>query len=308
MVKIEFIHRKNIDDLRWNRVVAESAFETAYAHTWYLDACAEDWAGLIMSDYRYVMPVVFRKKYGFIYTYQPRFCQQLGVYSEKQVSNEISRMFLKALHKKFKLGNYAFNEGNLLGEEQGCEITDNSNYTLKLDAAYEELEKGYTYNCRRNLRKAQQSDLQFTDDIPISELVLLKQQRDIGKQDPEHYMRLIHMFSGLKEAGHVKTYGVKLGMQLCAGAIFAFSKKRMHYLLSVSTLEGKNHSGMFLVIDRVIQLYAGKEIYLDFEGSNTPSIARFFKGFGAFPQIYQRIRFNHPAGNIIQKVRSVRPD
>lgn len=305
---IRFLHRRQINNERWNRVVAASGFETAYAHTWYLDACAEDWGGLVMPDYEYVMPVVFHKKYGLKYTYQPRFCQQLGVYSEKQVDSDISRLFLHALHKKFKLGNYAFNEGNLLGEEPGCEITDNANYTLQLQADYEELKKGYTENCRRNVRKAHQSDLKFMDDIPISELVLLKQKHDKVKQDHKHYQMLINMFSGLMEEGHVKTYGVRLEGQLCSGAIFACSNKRMHYLLSVSTWEGRDLSGMFLVIDRVIQLFAGKVMYLDFEGSNISSIARFFRGFGARPQLYQRIRFTHAAGNFIQKVRNVRPD
>ena len=308
MVKIEYIKRRQINDRRWDRVIASSPFETAYAHSWYLDACAENWAGLIMSDYEYVMPVVLGKKYGLKYIYLPRFCQQLGVYSEHQVSVEISRMFLQALQKKFKLGNYAFNEGNLLGEEPGCEITDNANYTLNLNSSYEKLEKAYTSNCRRNVRKAQQSDLQFTDQIPVDELVLLKQKHDFGKQDDAHYQKLIKMFSGLKEAGHVKTYGVRLGMQLCAGAVFACSNQRMHYLLSVSTQEGKDRSGMFKVIDQVIQLYAGKGLCLDFEGSNVSSIARFFKGFGAVPQLYQRIRFSHAAADLIQKMRNVRPD
>ncbi|MCK5067940.1 MAG: GNAT family N-acetyltransferase [Bacteroidales bacterium] len=305
---IRYLHRGQIDNERWNRVIGSSGFETVYAQSWYLDACADNWGALILSDYEYVMPVAFRKKFGFKYIYQPRFCQQLGVYSEKQVDGQIIRMFLDALSENYKLGDYAFNEGNLLVEQEGFEVTDNTNYTLQMSSSYEELTLAYSSNCRRNVRKACQSGLEFSEDISIRELVLLKKQHDHTKQADEHYQLLINMFSEMQEAGNVNVFGVKLGSDLCAGAIFASCNKRVHYLLSVSTEEGREQSGMFYVIDKVIQINSGKELYLDFEGSNISSVARFFSGFGAQPQLYQRIRFSNAAGKFFQKVRSVRPD
>lgn len=305
---IRYLHRRQIDDERWNRVIAASRFETAYAQTWYLDACAENWGALILADYECVMPVAFRKKLGIKYIYQPRFCQQLGVYSEKHVDYEISRMFLLALGKIFGLGDYAFNEGNQIKAEHGFKISDNTNYTLQLTSSYEELKSGYTSNCRRNVRKAHHSGLEFSDDISIRELVLLKKQHDQKKYNHEHYRLLTDMFSRMKEAGHVRAYAAKLGAQYCAGAIFAYSNKRVHYLLSVSNEAGKDKSGMFQVIDKIIQLNAGKSMCLDFEGSNIASIARFFKGFGAQPHLYQRISVDNAAGKFIQKVRNVKSD
>jgi hypothetical protein len=301
---IRYLHRWQIDDGRWNRVIAASRFETVYAQTWYLDACAENWGALIMSDYECVMPVAFRRKLGFKYIYQPRFCQQLGFYSEKKVDSEISKMFLHALYQKFKFGDYAFNEGNLLGEEHGFIVTDNTNYTLRLTSSYEELYRGYSGHCRRNVRKAHHSDLEFSEEISINELVLLKKQHDHIKQSDEHYRLLINMFSGMKEAGHVRAIAVKLGANPCAGAIFDYCNKRVHYLLSVSNEVGKDKHGMFLVIDRFIQLNAGKVLHLDFEGSNTASIARFFKGFGALPHLYQRITLDSATGKFVQKVKN----
>jgi len=305
---ISFLQRGEINDEQWNRVISSSGFALVYAQSWYLDACADQWAALVLSDYEYVMPVAFRIKLGFTYLYQPRFCQQLGIYSEKQIDAQIIALFLDALGKIFKLGDYAFNEGNVLGANKGFEITDNTNYTLHLNPSYEELTQAYSSNCRRNLQKASHSGLEFSDDIGIRELVLLKKHHDHKRQGDEHYRDLIDMFSGMKEAGNVNAYGVKLGPDLCAGAIFASSGKRIHYLLSVSTEAGKEFSGMFFVIDRLIQMHSGKDLYLDFEGSNISSLARFFAGFGAQAQLYQRIRFNNALGKFVQKVRSVRPD
>jgi hypothetical protein len=49
---------------------------------------------------------------------------------------------------------------------------------------------------------------------------------------------------------------------------------------------------MFLLIDTYIGQNAGKEMTLDFEGSNIPGIARFYKGFGALPQTYYSLHQN----------------
>jgi hypothetical protein len=45
-------------------------------------------------------------------------------------------------------------------------------------------------------------------------------------------------------------------------------------------------------VDAFIREHAGKEFNLDFEGSNIPSVARFFAGFGARPEIYQGVNFD----------------
>ena len=303
---IRYLQRDQIDDQHWDMVVEASGFETVYAHSWYLDACAGTWGALVAPDYEYVMPVAFGKKFGIKYTYQPRFCQQLGVYSEKLVDDEVLGMFLLEVKNRFRFGDYAFNEGNRLVKERGREITENTNYTLKLGSLYGELKQDYSDNCRRNQQRAIRSGLEFSDDISVWELVQMKRQHDHRKQLDAHYHSLTGMFSSMKEAGHVKVCGVKLKGQLCAGAIFAYCKKRVHYLLSVSDTAGKENSGMFMVIDRIIQSLAEKEMYLDFEGSNIPTVARFFKGFGADPQVYQRISFNSAASKLIQIVRNTR--
>lgn len=147
--------------------------------------------------------------------------------------------------------------------------------------------------------------LEFSCKISIVDLVQLKKQYDHRGQPEEHYRRLIEMFSGLEEKGKVKACGVKLDGLLSAGAIFAFSDKRVHYLLSVSSGEGKEKSGMFLVIDQFLRTQAGKPVSLDFEGSNIPSIARFFSGFGAVPEQYQRIALHPLAGKIIGRLKSM---
>ena len=49
---------------------------------------------------------------------------------------------------------------------------------------------------------------------------------------------------------------------------------------------------MFKIVDAFIREHAGSELILDFEGSNIPTVARFFAGFGARPEIYQGVSFD----------------
>lgn len=303
---IRFIQRKQIDTERWNEVISSSRFESVYPYTWYLDAAADQWGAFVMADYDFIMPVPFRKKVGFQYVYMPRFCQQLGVFSIKEVSPEIVKLFMIELGRKFKLGEYAFNEGNVLGEEKGFEVSDNSNYTLPLSEQYEEILKSFGGNCKRNVKKAYLSGLVFTEDIDVEEVVLLKRSMDMKAFSDEHYQFLTKMFNAYRDAGQLKIYGVRLDGHLSAAATFVFSKKRIHYLLSFSTEAGKERSAMFMVIDSVLQQYAESDMLLDFEGSNMPSIARFFGGFGAKPHIYQRISIQNSRGKLVRKIRNVK--
>jgi len=81
--------------------------------------------------------------------------------------------------------------------------------------------------------------------------------------------------------------------ELCAAAFFLKEQKRITYLNSVSTPEGKAARAMYAIINRFIADHAGTGIILDFEGSNVEGIARFFEGFGAQPETYQHIKYNN---------------
>jgi len=64
LVKIAYIQRKDIDTEKWNGVIAESPSETIYPYSWYLDAVSENWSAFVVDDYRFVMPLVWKKKAG----------------------------------------------------------------------------------------------------------------------------------------------------------------------------------------------------------------------------------------------------
>lgn len=302
---IRILQRRQIDDKRWNEVISSSLHETIYPYTWYMDACSDNWCGFVKDDYEYIMPVAFRKKLGLKYCYQPVYCQQLGVYSKQHIDPEVSRDFLLKMSKSFKIGDYAFNEQNILGEEKGFDVSDNTNYILSLADPYDSVLKNYSENCRRNLKRAYNSGLEFTDKISLDEIVSLKRVSEKAARNEEHYAYVARLFSKLNDLQKTRIFGAKIGNHLVAAAIFAFSEQRSIFLLSASSERGKEQRAMFLVVDAFIQMYSGTIKFLDFEGSNIASIARFFRGFGAKPQIYQRVSIQNSTSRIVKLVKGV---
>ena len=64
------------------------------------------------------------------------------------------------------------------------------------------------------------------------------------------------------------------------------SKNRFYYLMAASNSEGKQHRAMFSILHTFIQNNANTHAVLDFEGSEIPGVAQFYKGFGASNEPY----------------------
>ena len=289
---IKQIQRKNIDDERWNSIIAASKHETIYPYTWYMDASADQWFGLVMGDYEFVMPVAYRKKYSIKYIYQPFHNQQLGIHSEKIVEDEISQMFLDKIYSDFLKGDYSFNSGNTLFEKPGYTLNSRQNYVLSLNGEYESLQKNYTSNARRNLRKSSQFELEISDSIGVKEFVEFKHNNNRKSEGDAYYQNMTRLLLELERMGKSKLFGVYLDKELVAAAVFLFSERRIIDMLAASNEKGRESLAMYHLIDTSIRKHAGEDILLDFEGSSIKSIARFFGDFGATPEIYQRVNYN----------------
>ena len=96
------------------------------------------------------MPVVWKKKAGMKYIYQPFYTQQLGVHSREYVDPELIQEMLRILYKKFRFAGMNFNAKNLVGEGGHFLVDDKSNYVMKLDWEYERQHKVFSTNTKRN--------------------------------------------------------------------------------------------------------------------------------------------------------------
>ena len=288
---IEFVNRKDIDSDRWDEVIAHSPAETLYPYSWYLDAVSANWSALIMNDYQYIMPLVWKKKYGIKFLYQPFYCQQLGVFSRKYVDPATVAQFVSRLTKSYRFGTLSLNTLNLIGDHKRLEVYDRTNYVLPLQREYDTLYASFSTNVKRNLKRARDRTGEVENEISPDELILFKKENDVIKRPEEAYLRLKDLIGSVIKNSRGIAYGLRDGDRLSAAAFFGFSRTRAIYLLSSSSEQGKENRAMFKIVNDFIRSYATFDLVLDFEGSNIPSVARFFSGFGARPEIYQGISF-----------------
>ncbi len=290
---IRYFKHKDIDKEKWDQCIGSSFNGNIYAYPWYLDIVAPEWEALVEDDYERVMPLVVRKKYGVSYVYQPYFAQQLGIFSRNILTPYKVHEFLAAIPKKFRLVEMNLNVLNKV-ESDGFKVYPQVNHELDLIQSYDALYKNYSTNARRNLKKAKESGSSIMKDIKPSGIIsLFRENRgnDIPNLKDFDYQRLSRLIYTGIHRGLTQIYGVYTEYnELCAGAVFITGNKKSVFIFSGLNQEGRERRAMFLIIDHFIKENSNSHLVLDFDGSNNPDLARFYKGFGSKECSYLRIR------------------
>jgi hypothetical protein len=288
---IKRVARTDIDDKLWNGAVHFALNDFPYGYTWYLDNVAEQWEGLIYGNYEMVMPLVFNTRYNIRYLYQPLYTQQLGVFSEHTIKAGMVKKFLDAIPEE-----YSFIEINP-AESDKFKISVRKNLILHLNKTYSEIEKNYSENLKRNLKKARNANLQIHTHIKPEKLVEFYAENTgskVKEWKPKH-KHLLHriIYNAMHyNMGQLAAVQNENG-QLIAANFFLSSKKRIINLLPASNDEGRNNHAMSHLLNFIIQTHCNKEMVLDFEGSMIEGVARYYKSFGAVDQSYFHIKQNN---------------
>lgn len=281
-----YITHKEIDKQRWDKAIASAHNGLIYAETFYLDTMCPGWEAMIFDDYSMLMPLPVRKKMGYHYLFQPFLTPQLGVFGN--MNDEVAAGFARSLPAKFRLVDMSFNYSNVL---RGEALIKRHNYILPLNIPYASLSLKYHDNINRSLSKAVKAGCRLERNADIKEVIAIckKEYPRFTKTEPGLFDRLERIYRHYYEAGRAKAYGVYLGSDLLSAAAFLFSHNRAYYWLVSNEPESRNHGSSPMLVDAFIQDHAGKEIILDFEGSDEKSVADFYRKFGAQPQNYTTI-------------------
>ncbi len=292
MQNILYLKNSEIDRKKWDECIRNSLNGNLYSWSWYLDFACPGWEALVTEDYASVMPFPVRKKYNFRYLYQPYFVQQLGVFSINTISEETLNIFIEKIPSEIKYADYNLNFRNIVVPEK-YSFEKNTTYHLDLISEYDIISRNYPENTRRNIRKAELAKLRISKGLKADAIITFKQKTAKADIDNDGYNRLLQIVSYSVDIKSGEIYGAFTSSnELCAAAFFAYSHQYAYMLVAASDDAGKENSAMFLLIDNFIREHSGKNITLDFEGSNIPGIARFFAGFGAMPVYYQKLKFN----------------
>jgi len=287
---IRYVAGSEIDRKKWDACVASAPNGLIYGHSFYLDALAGNWDALVLDDYRAVMPLPWRKKWGIAYIHQPFLNAQLGVFGAG-MDKDTTRQFLEAIPKRFRLIEYPLNYGNLPAPE-GFGIYLRNNYILNLSIPYEALQQGYREQTRRNIRKAEKYGCLLKKDIDAGEVLKLAGAftDPIAPEDGRNFIKL---YDELRARGQATAYGMTSAKdELLASAVFLFSNKRAYYILVGNHPNGRTLGASHALIDAFIRDHAGRDLTLDFEGSDLRNLAFFYSSFGAREERYPALRLN----------------
>lgn len=290
--QISCIKHRDIDEEKWNRCIENAANSRIYANNWHLDRTAVIWDAIVYGDYRFVMPLPVKVKFGITYIYQPLFCQQLGIFPEP--SKEIAELFYNALISKYLYCDVHINSQNpALLSNSSMKFLSRVNYLLDLQYNYKSLAKSYSTNTKRNIAKAGAHNFQFITGIQLEEYIQFRLQ-NLPENFPKKEINKLKStisFGQFKGIGEI--YGVYSSEnELCAAVYFCKWKNRVIYLNAVTSKTGKELGAMYFLVDSFIRENAESDLILDFEGSMVPGVARFYSGFGAVTETYYQLKFN----------------
>jgi hypothetical protein len=299
-VAISYFTYQQIDKEKWDACVDKASNGLIYAYSFYLDAMAKNWDGLVLSrglpsenDYEAVMPLTWNKKYGIHYLYQPLFTACLGIFGNRLTAETVNE-FLKAIPSQFSYWDIYLNHGNFF-KLPDFALYERMNYVLSLNESYENLYNNYRDNIKRNIRKGEQLGLIINKNIPVTEVIALakEQARDFAALDPEDFKKFDILYRQLYQKEKATIYAVfTKERQLISAAVFLFSHNRAYYIMVGNHPNGKTLGASHALINAFIKDHAGQSMVIDFEGSDIPSLAFFYSSFGAVEEKYSAIRLN----------------
>ncbi|MES2690891.1 MAG: hypothetical protein V4658_10845 [Bacteroidota bacterium] len=289
---IAFLTHHEIDKNKWDSCIKAANNSFIYGYSWYLDEIAPNWNALVLNDYEAVMPVPTVKKI-FTIAYQPFFAQQLGIFSN-HLSEFNTADFINKIPGNYKYINICINENNDSGSGEFKAIERN-NYILYLHQSYDEIYKNFTDHCRRNIKRAEKEKLtlrEYDPDEVVDFYITHKGPNTEGVKEKD-YMVLKRTLHAAKKNKMLKAYKVVDGSDnVVAAAVFYIQPSRVIYQLGTASEKGREARAMYFLFSSIIKEHCSSQVILDFEGSEIPSIARFFNGFGSLCMPYYRIVIN----------------
>lgn len=276
---IQYIKRKDLEVAKYDACIENSIQSRVYAFSWYLDIVADHWDVLVLDDYEAVMPIPWKQKYFIKYVTQPFFCQQLGVFSKEILTGDLQEKMIKKIPKKFIKVSLNFNADNFHNQK----YIEKKNYILKLNNSYELLFKSFSKGRKHAVKVGYKKSLTLGE---TSILSLIKVQEKFYSYTSFSKEKLETISEYILKNKKGIVLGVFKDEVLVGGAFFLQNKKRITYLFSSFTNEGKKLQASSFLISKIIEKHENSNLVLDFEGGNMPNIGSFYKSFGAKIEVY----------------------
>ena len=290
---IKYLKNSEIDFVKWNRCIDNASNGIIYAYSDHLDAMSKNWDALVMDDYKSIMPLTWKKKYGIYYLRQPFFSASLGIFGN-HLDGDIVYAFLEAIPARFQYWDIYLNKGNVFPIKKYSLYLRN-NYILNLLPAYSDISDNFSESHQRNIKTAVRLGFSIQKNIPIQKVVKLayQQSKTFSPLKLKDYAEFTEVFKKYQNKEMACTYGAFSDDGILkASCAFIFSHGRAYYIMVGNNPAGRKMGASHFMIDRFIHEYSGTNLILDFEGSQLPGLARFYRNFGAREEKYPGIKVN----------------
>ena len=295
---IRFVCHQEIDPSKWDRAVLTAASPTVLATFDVLDALTGDahWDALIEDDYQAVLPLPHRTKAGISYIYTPFFLPRMGIFAPQPVDANKMLDFFNAIPDKFQQVDLLLNSSNddaLLPTEK-VELVSHVTY---LNRPYDEMEKGFSTNTRRNIKDARKHFLTIEKNEKFLDPIISLFKDNRGKNRSVHYknkdyQHLTDASNILIKENRLDVLGVFTTEQrLIAGALMVRDVDRTWFWFSGRDETMAEAKPMFFLINEYLKSLSNSDTLFDFNGSTNENVARMYKGFGGLP--YPVIMLTH---------------
>jgi len=294
-MQINYLKHREIDFEKWDLAVDNAQNPIIYAKAWFLNIVSPNWDAVVSDDYKVIMPLCWREKYGIKYLYQPIFSQLHSIVFAKNLSADEEKQVLELIIKKYKFIDIGLNIYNF-------ELINNFNfikrttYLLDLNKSYKELNSNYSKNHKKNIEKAGAKNIiiknESNQDFFINGFKALIKKKNIANVNDIDINNLDKIISYSLKNNLGELYNAYYNNEFCASFFFLIYNNRAVYF-SVTNSVGKNVGAMYLLTDNFIKKYAGNNMVLDFAGSDIKGVAYRNKGFGAEAKKYYRLKENN---------------
>ncbi len=280
-MKMRYLKNHEIDKEKYDLCIDSSPNPKVYAYSWYLDAmCEHKWDAIISEDYSIVFPLPFAYKFGFLrYINPPPFVQQLGIFGREVDDNSINHC-LKTLPLNFMVLRQYFNATNNIVNPSKVLV----NYQLKLDS-YDRIQTEYNKDLKNNLRKISFEQVTINPFADIDLTIQLFKENYPTINDNRYDLFKQAALESIQRGNGIN-FSFHLDEKPLAYAFFLKNHHYIHYMMPGPTKLGRQHSIIQGVLDFIIREHCGKNLTMDFEGSQYPNVAALYKKYGSYKEEY----------------------
>ncbi|MBC6995349.1 hypothetical protein QWY85_00220 [Neolewinella lacunae] len=278
---VQHLRGPAIDRIRWDAAVAQDPTGLPYGLSWWLDAVTDGrWGGLVGDDYRWVLPLPYRRKFGRLTQVQrPPFTQQCGPFG--QVTGPDLALALQHLPAGTVQFALSLREGFRTDDlPAGFNSRQRTNLVLDLSPPRPTLQTGFHRDLRRKLKKFGPATLSLADIDTVVALYRPSAGQKAGLKE-HHYARLLKLHRAAESRGLSLCYRLDEAEHgLLAAGFFPSYRGRIINLFAASSAAGYAREGMARLLAAILEKHGGPGKLFDFEGSDLPGVAEFFQSFG----------------------------